>query len=147
MFVHRTTNVWFARDNTLLTTWKCEVKLFLNHSRERFQPLEKNITPYSSRYWFESCKYPPLLDPIASIRIPGSVWIHIYWIVRVSSPYDSMRRALSGHPSNRLAAHNPHTCSSDILHPQSICRLHHSGYRNKTRGWLQGCLVSLYVHW
>lgn len=55
-------------------------------------------------------------------------------------PYDSMR--LSGHPSNRLAAHNPHTCSSDghILHPQSsrcgsagYC---HSGYRNKTRGWV-----------
>lgn len=73
--------------------------------------------------------------------VPGSVaskWIHTYWRsiidcarVRRTDTCDSMagRHALSGHPSNRLAAHNPHTCSSDghILHPQST-RCGSAGY-------------------
>lgn len=96
-----------------------------------------------SKNCLESCEYPTLARSHRwrAAYVPGSVaskWIHTYWRsiidcarVRRTDTCDSMagRHALSGHPSNRLAAHNPHTCSSDghILHPQST-RCGSAGY-------------------
>lgn len=141
-----------------------EIKLF---SPKRIDSIgRKNTCP---KYCLQF-SYPTLARShrwCAALYITKSVaskWIHTHWrsiilCVRVAHamwPYVRLygsALSLSGHPSDRLAAHNPHTCSSDghILHPQST-RCGSAGYTIQDietkhgEDGLQGCLVPLYVH-